>query len=126
MRNFIIVVFCIFVSLYQIPDVLAAQNPTIQNTELSMPVGLTLSIIPGFGMGNYYAKNYPKGITFTLLDSSLTGISLWAYTSTKVTDYSVISIGVIPAILLFFKIIQIKTTYDDIESYNSRYLFKKP
>ncbi len=107
-------------------EVYASENRARAGEELSMPLGLTLSVIPGFGAGNYYAHNYPKGLTFTFLDASLTGISIWAYTSTKVTDYSLISIGVIPAILLLFKIIQFKSVYDDIEAYNNRYIFKKP
>jgi hypothetical protein len=94
--------------------------------ELSLPLGLTLSIIPGFGAGNYYAKDYSKGMTFTLLDASLLSLSIWAYTSTKITDYSVLSLGVIPAVLLFFKVIQAKSAYDDIDAYNNRYIFIRP
>ncbi len=94
--------------------------------QLSMPLALTLSIAPGLGAGNYYANNISKGLTFTFIDATLIGTSIWAYTGTKVTDYSLISLGVIPTILLIFKVIQIKTVYDDVEAYNHRYIFSRP
>ena len=121
----IISIILVIISLY--PISLHGGGPSgSTNNHLSMPLGLTLSVIPGFGAGNYYAKDYSKGITFTALDTSLASLSIWAYTSTKVTDYSVLSLGVIPAVILFFKVIQFKTVYDDIETYNNRYIFIKP
>ncbi len=126
MRNYLIPIFFIFTILSVPLNLYSADSSIRHEQELSMPLGLTLSVLPGFGAGNYYAKNYSKGVTFTFIDASLTGISVWAYTSTKVTDYSIISIGVIPAILLMFKAIQFKTVYDDIEAYNNRYIFTKP
>ncbi len=121
----ILILLTMFIVITQ-DELYSSENEIKRNEELSLPLGLTLSVIPGFGAGNYYANNFSKGLTFTFLDTSLTGISVWAYTSTKVTDYSVISIGIIPAVLLLFKVIQFKTVYDDIEAYNSRYIFKKP
>lgn len=126
MRNLIrfITVFLFFVLFTSF--LYAEENTTTQIEKLNPNVGLTLSIIPGFGAGNYYAHNFSKGLTFTFIDASLFGISLWAYTSTKITDYSLISIGIIPTVLLLFKVIQFKTVYDDIEAYNNRYIFNKP
>ncbi|MCX7945200.1 MAG: hypothetical protein N2746_11900 [Deltaproteobacteria bacterium] len=117
---------CTSIIILQSQLLYSLENTTNSKNELSLSTGLALSIIPGFGAGNYYAKNFSKGLTFTLIDASLTGITIWAYTETKITDYSIISLGVIPTILILFKAIQFKTVYDDIEAYNNRYTFKKP
>ncbi|MGB9599331.1 MAG: hypothetical protein ACPL7I_02160 [Myxococcota bacterium] len=126
MRIFIIIFLLPLFLVSYINPISAEEDTANQINRLNMGTGLTLSIIPGFGAGNYYAHNFSKGLTFTFIDASLLGISIWAYTGTKLTDYSVISIGVVPAVLLIFKVIQVKTVYDDIEAYNNRYIFYKP
>lgn len=123
MRLFLVIITVLF--FYSSSSV-ASESVNNQKDQLNMPLALTISIIPGFGSGNYYAHNYSKGLTFTIIDASLVGISIWAYTETRITDYSFISLGVIPTVLLILKIIQAKTVYDDIEAYNSRYGFSRP
>lgn len=112
--------------LFYSPSSIAAESVGDQKDQLNMPLALTISIIPGFGSGNYYAHNYSKGLTFTFIDTSLVGLSIWAYTETKITNYSFISLGVIPTVLLILKIIQAKTVYDDVEAYNNRYRSSRP
>lgn len=125
MRLLLVLLFCLYTAILNAQDTGSSEKANKTDTRLSLTTGLILSIIPGLGAGNYYAKNYSKGITFTLLDTSLLGLSLWAYTNTKVTNYSLISLGVIPALLIIFKAIQIKTVYDDIDAYNNRYIFHR-
>lgn len=123
MKKFIL--FFLIISILFPIDLRSQENIPEQNNRLNLPLGISLAVI-GFGAGNYYSQNISKGITFTFIDASLTGLTIWAYTGTKINDYSLISIGVIPAVLLLFRAIEVKTVYDEIEAYNNRYIFSKP
>lgn len=101
---------------------LDARPPTVHEP-VSPGVAVTLAIIPGFGLGHYYAYDETPGLTFLVLDATLTALlgSTFLLQMLKVAPtYTKVALIAIPAIYGAAKVIQVVTVLDAVEAANNR------
>lgn len=98
-------------------------RPPVVREPVSPGVAITLAIIPGFGLGHYYAYDDTPGLTFLILDASLTtvmGGTFVLHLLSVAPAYTKVAMIAIPIIYGTAKIIQVVTVLDAIEAANNR------
>ena len=102
---------------------LAQPAAPIVREPVSQAVAVTLAIVPGFGLGHFYAYDDLRGLTFLVLDGTVTafGISTFVlYVLSVAPGYTKVALIMIPVIWATVKVVEVVDVVDAVEVANNR------
>jgi hypothetical protein len=98
-------------------------RPTAAREPVSAGVAVALAIVPGFGLGHYYAYDDTPGLTFLILDAALTSVmggTFVLHLFSVAPAYTKVALIAIPIIYGTAKVIQVVTVFEAVEAANNR------
>jgi hypothetical protein len=109
----------------KMPESVAAANPETARGPLSLGVAVTLAIVPGFGLGHYYAEDTERALTFLVLDGTTTAVVASTFVLRVMSvapAYTKVALIVFPAVFVAVKVIEAIDVADAVEVANNRTL----
>jgi TM2 domain-containing membrane protein YozV len=93
--------------------------------KVNLGVAVTLTILPGFGAGHFYADDVKRGITYCVADGAIWGFGISSFILHALTvapDYTKVAMIIFPLIWAALKGVEIYDIVEAVEVANNRTL----